>query len=146
MRSHRTISSTGSVSTGNVSNHAGLARRLTGWSLADKCSLPAQSRSSSRWSLVSAASEATVGGRSAVSSEAPILAPPDYQLHLLRDIPLNQIVPFLNRQMLYSKHLGLVGVVDGVREKMGLRRIKRGDARPESPNEPQPKPSILACR
>ena len=50
--------------------------------------------------------------RSQVSGEAPILAPPDYDSHQLRDIPLNEIVPFLNRQMLYSKHLGLIGVVE----------------------------------
>ncbi len=50
--------------------------------------------------------------RSAVAGNAPILAPPDHDPHLLRDIPLNQVVPFLNRQMLYTKHLGLSGVVD----------------------------------
>ena len=71
---------------------------------------------------------ATVGGRSAVSSEAPILAPPDYQLHLLRDIPLNQIVPFLNRQMLYSKHLGLVGVVDKLLAARDEKAVKLHEA------------------
>jgi 5-methyltetrahydrofolate--homocysteine methyltransferase len=50
--------------------------------------------------------------RSAVRTDAPILPPPDYELHVLRDIPLNQILPFLNRQMLYSKHLGLTGPID----------------------------------
>jgi 5-methyltetrahydrofolate--homocysteine methyltransferase len=32
--------------------------------------------------------------------------------HLLREIPLGHIIPFLNRQMLYTKHLGLTGVVE----------------------------------
>jgi 5-methyltetrahydrofolate--homocysteine methyltransferase len=50
--------------------------------------------------------------RSAVADNAPVLSPPDYQEHLLRDIPLKEVIPFLNRQMLYSKHLGLMGVVD----------------------------------
>ncbi len=47
-----------------------------------------------------------------VLSEAPILPPPDFEKHILRDIPLQQILPFLNRQMLYSKHLGLIGSVE----------------------------------
>jgi 5-methyltetrahydrofolate--homocysteine methyltransferase len=50
--------------------------------------------------------------RSAVSPAAPILAPPDFQTHILRDIPIPQVLPYLNRQMLYSKHLGLMGVLD----------------------------------
>ncbi len=44
--------------------------------------------------------------------EAPILPPPDFDKHILRDIPLKQVLPFLNRQMLYSKHLGLIGSVE----------------------------------
>lgn len=44
--------------------------------------------------------------------EAPIMPPPDFERHILRDIPLQQIIPFLNRQMLYSKHLGLIGSVE----------------------------------
>ena len=51
-------------------------------------------------------------GRSQVSDRAPLLPAPDFDLHLLQDIPLPQVVPFLNRQMLYTKHLGLSGVVD----------------------------------
>ena len=44
--------------------------------------------------------------------EAPILLPPDFERHVLRDIPLKQVLPFLNRQMLYTKHLGLIGSVE----------------------------------
>jgi 5-methyltetrahydrofolate--homocysteine methyltransferase len=44
--------------------------------------------------------------------EAPMLSPPDFERHILRDIPLKQILPFLNRQMLYTKHLGLIGSVE----------------------------------
>ncbi|MFZ4856611.1 MAG: methionine synthase [Desulfuromonadaceae bacterium] len=44
--------------------------------------------------------------------EAPILPPPDFDKHILRDIPLKQVLPFLNRQMLYTKHLGLIGSVE----------------------------------
>lgn len=50
--------------------------------------------------------------RSTINSAAPILAAPDYEQHILRDIPVGQIIPYLNRQMLYTKHLGLSGSVD----------------------------------
>ncbi|MCE1226001.1 MAG: methionine synthase [Geobacteraceae bacterium] len=45
-------------------------------------------------------------------SPAPILAAPDFEPHILRDIPVGQIIPYLNRQMLYTKHLGLTGSVE----------------------------------
>jgi 5-methyltetrahydrofolate--homocysteine methyltransferase len=50
--------------------------------------------------------------RSAVRTDVPLPAPPDFTPHLLREIPLAHVLPFLNRQMLYTKHLGLSGVVD----------------------------------
>jgi 5-methyltetrahydrofolate--homocysteine methyltransferase len=37
--------------------------------------------------------------------------PPDLEPHLLRDVPLAHIYPYLNLQMLYGKHLGLRGLV-----------------------------------
>jgi 5-methyltetrahydrofolate--homocysteine methyltransferase len=37
--------------------------------------------------------------------------PPDLDLHVLRDVPLTHLYPYLNLQMLYGKHLGLRGVV-----------------------------------
>ncbi len=43
---------------------------------------------------------------------APILVAPDFEQHILRDIPVGQIIPYLNRQMLYTKHLGLTGSVE----------------------------------
>ena len=36
-------------------------------------------------------------------------SPPDYRRHLLRDIQLDHIWPFINPQMLFGKHLGLKG-------------------------------------
>lgn len=50
--------------------------------------------------------------RSAVASDTPIPSAPDYDRHILRDIPVVQVLPFLNRQMLYTKHLGLIGSVE----------------------------------
>jgi 5-methyltetrahydrofolate--homocysteine methyltransferase len=50
--------------------------------------------------------------RSAVRTDVPLPSPPDFTTHLLREIPLAHVLPYLNRQMLYSKHLGLTGVVE----------------------------------
>jgi 5-methyltetrahydrofolate--homocysteine methyltransferase len=38
--------------------------------------------------------------------------PPDLDAHVLRDVPLAHIYPYLNLQMLYGKHLGLRGLVN----------------------------------
>jgi 5-methyltetrahydrofolate--homocysteine methyltransferase len=38
-------------------------------------------------------------------------APPDLEPHLLRDVPLAHVYPYLNLQMLYGKHLGVRGPV-----------------------------------
>jgi 5-methyltetrahydrofolate--homocysteine methyltransferase len=51
--------------------------------------------------------------------EAP--APPDLDRHVLRDIPLPHVYPYLNLQMLYGKHLGLRGPV--------VRLLEEGDAK-----------------
>jgi len=42
----------------------------------------------------------------------PVLRPPDLESHVLRDVPLTHIYPYLNLQMLYGKHLGLRGLVE----------------------------------
>lgn len=49
--------------------------------------------------------------RSAIA-EAEVYIPPDLDRHVLRDIPTQQIVPYLNMQMLLGHHLGLKGKVD----------------------------------
>ena len=53
---------------------------------------------------------APVRAGAGVPAVAPPL-PPDLEPHLLRDVPLSHIYPYLNLQMLYGKHLGLRGVV-----------------------------------
>jgi 5-methyltetrahydrofolate--homocysteine methyltransferase len=47
--------------------------------------------------------------------------PPDLERHVLRDVPLGQIYPYLNLQMLYGKHLGVRGPVE--------RLLESGDAK-----------------
>jgi 5-methyltetrahydrofolate--homocysteine methyltransferase len=50
---------------------------------------------------------------------ADVLAPPDLERHILRDVPLTHVYPYVNVQMLYGKHLGLRGPV--------LRLLEEGD-------------------
>jgi 5-methyltetrahydrofolate--homocysteine methyltransferase len=54
---------------------------------------------------------------------APVEAPhpPDLERHVLRDVPLAHVYPYLNLQMLYGKHLGLRGAV--------VRLLEEGDAK-----------------
>jgi 5-methyltetrahydrofolate--homocysteine methyltransferase len=47
--------------------------------------------------------------------------PPDLERHVVRDVPLGHVYPYLNLQMLYGKHLGLRGPV--------LRLLQDGDAK-----------------
>lgn len=44
--------------------------------------------------------------------DAQVYIPPDCSRHVLRDIPTQQIVPYLNMQMLLGHHLGLKGNVE----------------------------------
>jgi 5-methyltetrahydrofolate--homocysteine methyltransferase len=46
------------------------------------------------------------------AARVPAPEPPDLEPHVLRDVPLSHLSPWLNLQMLYGKHLGLRGVVE----------------------------------
>jgi 5-methyltetrahydrofolate--homocysteine methyltransferase len=65
--------------------------------------------------------------RSAVSRTVPVPVPPDLDLHVLRDVPLGRIYPYLNLQMLLGKHLGVKGSVP--------RLLAGGDAKAREVNE-----------
>ncbi|KPV42846.1 methionine synthase [Alicyclobacillus ferrooxydans] len=54
-----------------------------------------------------------------ISRTAPVFTPPDLTRHVLREIPLSYIRPYLNLQMLLGKHLGLTGNVE--------KRLAEGD-------------------
>ncbi len=62
-----------------------------------------------------------VAARSAVSRSAQVPKPPDLDLHVLRNVPLSRIYPYLNLQMLLGKHLGVKGAV--------ARLLEQGDAK-----------------
>jgi 5-methyltetrahydrofolate--homocysteine methyltransferase len=70
----------------------------------------------------------TISARPAASAARPAgvprvaaPAPPDLERHVLRDVPLAHVYPYLNLQMLYGKHLGLRGPV--------VRLLEEGDAK-----------------
>jgi 5-methyltetrahydrofolate--homocysteine methyltransferase len=57
--------------------------------------------------------------------------PPDLERHVLREVPLAHVFPYLNLQMLYGKHLGLRGPVarllaEGDAKALELRDIVEG--------------------
>jgi 5-methyltetrahydrofolate--homocysteine methyltransferase len=54
--------------------------------------------------------------RSDISKDAPVFVPPDTEKHVLRDYPINYLVPYINMQMLLGHHLGLRGSVEKLLE------------------------------
>ncbi|MCY0869385.1 MAG: methionine synthase, partial [Firmicutes bacterium] len=54
-------------------------------------------------------------------ADAPVHTPPDLVRHILRDYPVDMLVPYLNWQMLIGKHMGYRGPV--------LRRLREGEPR-----------------
>jgi 5-methyltetrahydrofolate--homocysteine methyltransferase len=65
--------------------------------------------------------------RSAVSRSAPVPTPPDLKIHLLRNVPLTHVFPYLNLQMLLGRHLGVKGSV--------ARLLEQGDPKTVEINE-----------
>jgi len=53
-----------------------------------------------------------VAQRSSVSRTAPLPKPPDFKPHQLGNVPVPTIFPYINRVMLYGKHLGFKGGFD----------------------------------
>lgn len=50
--------------------------------------------------------------RSNIAQDLPVYIPPDTDRHVLRNYPLNYILPYVNMQMLMGHHLGLKGNVE----------------------------------
>jgi 5-methyltetrahydrofolate--homocysteine methyltransferase len=66
--------------------------------------------------------------RSAVSRAVPVPTPPDLQLHVLRDVPLTHVFPYLNLQMLLGKHLGVKGSVARLLEQRDPKVLEVNEA------------------
>jgi 5-methyltetrahydrofolate--homocysteine methyltransferase len=67
------------------------------------------------------ATPAVPAARPADVPRAEPLEPPDLERHVVRELPLTHVYPYLNLQMLYGKHLGLRGPV--------VRMLQDGDAK-----------------
>lgn len=52
--------------------------------------------------------------RSNISPDAPVFVPPDLERHVIRNYPINHIVPYVNMQMLLGHHLGIRGSVESL--------------------------------
>lgn len=50
--------------------------------------------------------------RSNISTDVPVYTAPDLERHVLRNYPINHIIPYVNMQMLLGHHLGLKGNVE----------------------------------
>lgn len=57
--------------------------------------------------------------RSGLASTNPVLPPPDYETHVLKEIDLRAVFSFINPLMLYGRHLGLKGSLE--------KLLKKGD-------------------
>ncbi|GIP32637.1 methionine synthase [Paenibacillus sp. J2TS4] len=49
---------------------------------------------------------------SKINPDAPVYIPPDLDRHIMRNYPINHLIPYVNFEMLMGKHLGLRGGVD----------------------------------
>ncbi|KKI93586.1 methionine synthase [Bacillus sp. SA1-12] len=57
-------------------------------------------------------------------NEAPIFTPVDTKRHILKDIELTQIIPYVNMQMLIGHHLGLKGKVKELVKKKDPKAVE----------------------
>jgi 5-methyltetrahydrofolate--homocysteine methyltransferase len=72
---------------------------------------------------VAAVTTAT-SARSAVRRDLAVPPAPDYDRHLLRNVPLGEVFAYINPIMLYGKHLGLRGQIDKLLAEKDEKAIK----------------------
>ncbi|WP_409288718.1 methionine synthase [Peribacillus sp. SCS-37] len=65
--------------------------------------------------------------RSEVSRDFEVKRPRDLNRHVLKDYPLQQIVPYINKQMLIGHHLGLKGKVQELIQKNDEKAVFLND-------------------
>jgi 5-methyltetrahydrofolate--homocysteine methyltransferase len=56
--------------------------------------------------------------------DAPVFIPPDTDRHILRDVPIPHIIPYINMQMLLGHHLGLKGNVDNLLQEGNEKAVQ----------------------
>ncbi|NVN90408.1 MAG: methionine synthase [Desulfuromonadales bacterium] len=65
--------------------------------------------------------------RSAIATDLPLAIAPDFAEHILKTIPLDHVLPYISRQMLYGKYLGLKGTVDRLLEAGDEKAVRLRD-------------------
>ncbi|MFC4182161.1 methionine synthase [Saccharococcus thermophilus] len=63
------------------------------------------------------AAPAATAAKSNVSMDVPVFVPTDLERHILKEIPLSHIIPYVNWQMVLGHHLGLKGKVKRLLEE-----------------------------
>ncbi|WP_017436522.1 methionine synthase [Saccharococcus caldoxylosilyticus] len=63
------------------------------------------------------AAPAVMTAKSNVSTDVPVFVPTDLERHILKEIPLSHIIPYVNWQMVLGHHLGLKGKVKRLLEE-----------------------------
>ncbi|TXK89955.1 methionine synthase, partial [Parageobacillus sp. SY1] len=58
-----------------------------------------------------------IAAKSNVSTDVPVFVPTDLERHILKDISLSHIIPYVNWQMVLGHHLGLKGKVKRLLEE-----------------------------
>jgi 5-methyltetrahydrofolate--homocysteine methyltransferase len=61
----------------------------------------------------------------AVNTLDEIPEPPDFERHVIRNVPLDQIWNFINPRMLYGRHLGVGGALVKLLEQGNLNELRR---------------------
>jgi 5-methyltetrahydrofolate--homocysteine methyltransferase len=63
------------------------------------------------------AAPTVIAAKSNVSTDVPVFVPADLERHILKDISLSHIIPYVNWQMVLGHHLGLKGKVKRLLEE-----------------------------
>jgi 5-methyltetrahydrofolate--homocysteine methyltransferase len=63
------------------------------------------------------AAPVVTAAKSSVSTDVPVFVPTDLERHILKEIPLSHIIPYVNWQMVLGHHLGLKGKVKRLLEE-----------------------------
>ncbi|KAF0996094.1 methionine synthase [Geobacillus sp. TFV-3] len=65
----------------------------------------------------------TIAAKSNVSTDVPVYVPADLDRHVLRNVPLDHILPYVNWQMVLGHHLGLKGKVKRLLEEKDEKAV-----------------------
>ena len=68
--------------------------------------------------------ELTRAMKSNIATDNPVIIPPDTDRHVLRNYPIDHIIPYVNMQMLLGHHLGLRGSVETLLAEGNVKAVE----------------------